>query len=261
MVDDDLLNALGQGNIISVGASPDGKKLPELETLPNIEINVNIEQYNHPIGIDFAKSLPPLYYITLSDLIERLLDLTNLSNGCRFELETFHNYILQGKIAEIREAIQSLDQINASSSKKSSKKETVDHSSTNLVKFLLLFLHVQPKKEIHWLSMEKFATIIEAKADIKKLLKDFRQNSSLSAESMHYITILLTLINLLQKYQVSSFNYEIILQLQQNALNQDYDQVEKILSEKSGIKYPFSSEESNETFVKSAMFSFKYFLE
>ena len=261
MVDDELLNALGQGNIISVGASPDGKKPPELETLPNIEININIEQYNHPIGIDFTKSLPPLYYITLSELLEKLLDLTNLSNECRFELETFHNYIVQGKIAEFRETIQSLEQSTGSASKKQSKIETSDQSYTNLVKFLLLFLHIPPKKETRWLAQEKFATLLESKTDIKKMLKEYRQNSSLTSDSIQYITIILTLISLLQKYQGNTFNHESILQLQLKVINQDYIQAEKILSEKSGIKYPFSSEESNENFVKSSMLSFKYFLE
>jgi hypothetical protein len=261
LVDEDLLNALGQGNIISVGPSKDGKTEPEMETLPNIELNVNIEQYNHPIGIDFAKSLPPLNYVTLSELLERILDLTNLSTECRFDLETYQNYILQGKIAELRNLIHSTEPNQTSSQKKGGKKGSIDPQLSNMVKFLLLFLEAPPKQDQKWLPREKFLTLIDKKSDIKKLLKEYRQDSTLSSEAMHYLLIIKTLLDLIQRHFSSNLKPDIIDQIQDVIFKQEFQQAEKIIKEKIGVFLPKEVGETNEDFVKSALPSFKFFLQ
>ena len=150
-MDEELKKAMEEGKILAIGESKSQRDSSKSTLTKNLsshyiqQIQLNLADYNSPIGVDFEKTLPVPEYLTFRAVLEIILQQEKFSTQKRYEVEKLLSLYNSGKISgfltHLKQFLEKAD---------SKKRFCIDFSYIILLILRMILLHVISKKNYNF---------------------------------------------------------------------------------------------------------------
>ncbi|QEE15132.1 hypothetical protein DSAG12_00955 [Promethearchaeum syntrophicum] len=233
--EDHLKRALKEGNLINVGQNSISKENKKGMISTDSKFNKTYFKYNLPIGIDFGKSLKPNNFLTSLEILDRILEIPNISEQNRFKLENLRLYLTTGKIWHYKRELKTLledDIIKQEKAKETkSPKEITENTFISLLISLHFILTQASITNVKWVSQNQILTYIES-TDQKKILHEWKtKNYGKLPEDLIFLSLISqTLIQKISQLNIPEDQYCQLNDLKNLVISAKFSKILNILS-------------------------------
>ena len=197
--EEELAEAIRSGDMIVTGSTIVGNA--KENTVNNFSLKSlgdfhQTTRYNHPIGIDFTKCLPPPVLLTSMEVITIGLDLSDLSPDLRYILELLGNALLGGKIPMYSRALsECLSDFSVEMKIKSPEKITKKQQRVFLFHLLSFLIPAANPTTQQWVNFSEIQDFVDS-PNQKTFLKEWRNLRS--SKNPKILLLLDTIVNAIQ---------------------------------------------------------------
>jgi hypothetical protein len=235
--EDQLRRAMEEGNLITVGQkSISNEKEKGLVSIDS-KFNQTFFKYNLPIGIDFGKSLKPNNFLTSLEILDKTLQIPNLSEKNRFKLENLRLFLTTGKIWHYKHDLKLF-------LKKEEKKFIIDKSSKkisenpfiSLLTSLNFILNQASTANVSWVSQNQILNYVDSE-DQKNILREWKtKNYGKLPEDAVFLSLIsqtlireISILNLSADKNRQKENKNELYELLNHAISAKFSEIRKIV--------------------------------
>ena len=181
--DDQLKRALEEGNLISIGQDLTSKETRKKPVSIPIDIRnfTSSFNYNLPIGIDFAKSINPINFLTTLEILDKILQSPKIPEKIKYKFENLQILLTNGKIAQYKDELTSFlksEKKKVEKGEKGKTREEANKREYQLISLLTSLLFILKdssiqKKTVVWASKKQFLELIDSE-NPKNTLREWK---------------------------------------------------------------------------------------